>query len=168
MQTDAGRKMQDCMKAVRRMHSSAGKLLKDFDKLVPWPSTSVFQNTATKDLTYATNAAYWMADGVFRYLSCKSNPSLVEAITICFLDDELDEPVLLLGRLEYAQDLWYMHFPLRSSWNHGVAQECIVPEDRAVRIQRAVSISVPLYSIARVSDVSTLLEKIRSVQGVHG
>ena len=181
MPTEAGRKIYECIKAVCRMHASASKLLKDFDKCAAWPSISVFQNTATKDLTYATSASYWMPEGVFRFLSCKENPRLVEAITICFLDDELEEPVLLVGRLEYAKDplqtrgmcdgwdLWYMYFPLRVGWAHGDANECIVPEDRALRIQRATLISVPLYSIERTTDISTLLEKVRTKCAVeHG
>jgi len=175
MQTEAGKKIYECVKAVVRMHSAASRLLQDFDKHVAWPAISVFQNTATKDLTYATSAAYWMPEGVFRYLSCKDNPRLVEALTICFLDDEIQEPTLLMGRLEYAEDplktramcdgwdLWYMYFPRRSSWEHGVAGKCEVPSDRAARIQRAVLISVPLYSITRTADISGLMGRVREV-----
>jgi hypothetical protein len=174
MPSEAGKKIYECIKAVCRMHASASKLLKDFDKYAAWPSISVFQNTATKDLTYAASASYWMPEGVFRYLSCKDNPRLVEAITVCFLDDELEEPVLLIGRLEYAKDplqtrgmcdgwdLWYMYFPVRTGWTHGVADKCVVSEDRALRVQNATLISVPLYSIERAADISTLLKKVRT------
>ena len=89
MPTEAGKKMQQCIEAVCRMHSAAGKLLTDFDKYVAWPSTSVFGNTATKDLTYAIKATFWMSEGVFRYLSRKEDPRIVEAITACFVEPEL-------------------------------------------------------------------------------
>jgi hypothetical protein len=175
MPTEAGKKIYECIKAVCRMHSSASKLLKDFDKYAAWPSISVFKNTATK-VTDATSASYWMPEGVFRYLSCKDNPRLVDAITVCFLDDDLEEPVLLLGRLKYAKDplqtrsvcdvwdLWYMYFPVRLGWTHGVVDKCVVPEDRALRIQNATLISVPLYSIERAGQISTLLEKVRTIK----
>jgi hypothetical protein len=174
MPTEAGKKMQECIGAVCRMHASVSKLLTDFDKYVAWPSTSIFQNTATKELTYATRASFWMPYGVFRYLSCKENPRLVEAITVCFVNSALEEPVLLIGQLQYAEDplqtramcdgwdLWYLYFPLRAHWEHGVPAGCVIPEDRAARIQRATLISVPLYSIVRVTDISTLLEKVRA------
>ncbi len=174
MPTEAGKKIYECIKAVCRMHASASKLLKDFDKYATYPSISVFQNTATKDRTNAASASYWMPEGVFRYLSCKDNPRLVEAITVCFLDNELEEPVLLLGQLEYTKDplqtrgvcdgwdLWYMYFPVRTGWIHGAADKCVVPEDRALRIQSATLISVPLYSIERAEDISTLLKKVRA------
>lgn len=157
------------------MHSATSKLLQDFDKHAAWPSVSVFQNTATKDLTYATSAQYWMPEGVFRYLSCKDHPRLVEAITVCFLDDELEEPILLIGRLEYAEDplqtramcdgwdLWFLYFPIRAGWEHGVAAKCEVPADRAARILNATMISVPLYSITRTADVEGLLRGVRAI-----
>lgn len=175
MQTEAGRKIYECVKAVCRMHSATSRLLQDFDKHVEWPSISVFQNTATKDLTYATSASYWMPEGVFRYLSCRDNPRLVEAITVCFLDDEIDEPTLLLGRLEYAEDplktrstcdgwdLWWLYFPPRPGWKHGVAGKCDIPPDRAARIQKAAMVSVPLYTIMRTADIERLLGEVRAV-----
>ena len=174
MPTEAGKKMQECIKAVCRMHASVSKLLTDFDKYAAWPSTSVFQNTATKELTYATRASFWMPWGVFRYLSCKDDPRLVEAIMVYFVDPTLEEPILLMGRLEYADDplqvramcdgwdLWYLYFPVRPNWAHGLATECVVPADRAPRIRKATLISAPLYSISRIGDISALLQQVRN------
>lgn len=174
MPTEAGKKIYECIKAVCRMHSATSRLLQDFDKYAEWPSVSVFQNTATKDLTYATSAAFWMPEGVFRYLSCKDSPRLVEAITVCFVGNQMEEPILLLGRLEYADDpltmrtmcdgwdLWYLYFPLRSGWEHGIPAKCDIPPGRAARIQRATMISVPLYSIMRTEDIAGLLGKVRA------
>jgi len=175
MQTEAGKKIYECIKAVSRMHSATSKLLQDFDKYAAWPSVSVFQNTATKDLTWATGARHWMATGVFRYLSCKDNPRFVEAITVCFLDDQIEEPILLIGRFEYADDpmkaramcdgwdLWYLYLPLHAGWEHGVAAKCEVPADRATRIQNAAMISVPLYSVTQTAEIARLLNEIRAV-----
>lgn len=177
MPTEAGSKMQECIRAVCRLHASTSKLLTDFDKFVAWPSTSVFQNTATKDLTYATRASFWMPEGVFRYLSCKQDPRMVEAITVCFVEPTLDEPVLLIGRLEYAEDplqvramcdgwdLWYLYFPPQPGWSHNVARNCIVPADRAARISKTTLISAPLYGISRMADIEALLVSVRSLSG---
>lgn len=175
MPTEAGEKMQQCIRAVCRMHASVSKLLTDFDKYASWPSTSIFGNTATKDLTYATKASFWMPEGVFRYLSCNENPRLVEAITVCFIEPTVDEPVLLIGRLEYAEDplqvrtmcdgwdLWYLYAPVRPGWVHGVGTDCAIPADRGARIRKATLVSTPLYSISRVADVAGLLERVQDV-----
>jgi len=176
MPTEAGQKMQQCLNAVCRMHASVSKLLTDFDKYVPWPSASVFGNTATKDLTYATKAEFWMPEGVFRYLSCKENPRLVQAITICFVEPSIEEPVLLIGQLEYVDDplqvrtacdgwdLWYLYFPLRTPWPDGTPVSCSIPSDRAARIRNATLISAPLYSVCRIGDLGALLERLRGAQ----
>ena len=173
MPTEAGQKMQQCLNAVCRMHASVSKLLTDFDKYVPWPSASVFGNTATKDLTYATKAEFWMPEGVFRYLSCKENPRLVQAITSCFVEPSIEEPVLLIGQLEYADDplqmrtmcdgwdLWYLYFPVPQGWTDRMAVRCTVPADRAARIRKATLISAPLYSIHRVADVAALINSVK-------
>ncbi len=99
---------------------------------------------------------------------------LVEAVTVCFVEPELEEPVLLIGRLEYAKDprlphgvcdgwdLWYLYFPVRPGWTHGVADKCLIPEAQVAKIQNATLISVPLYSIERSADISALLEKVRT------
>lgn len=179
MPTEAGSKMQECVKAVCRMHASVSKLLSDFDKYVSWPSTSVFGNTATKDLTYATKAAFWMPEGVFRYLSRRDNPRLVQAITVCFVDPMLEEPALLIGEIEYADDplqmrtmcdgwdLWYLYFPVPPSWTHRIAVNCAVPADRAARIQRATLISAPLYSISQTADIAALLKGLKEASEVQ-
>lgn len=173
MPTEAGQKMQQCLNAVCRMHSSVSKLLLDFDKYVSWPSVSVLQNNATKELTYATKAQFWMAWGVYRYLSCRDNPELVEGITVYFIDPDLDEPLVLMGRLEYADDplqnrgicdgwdLWYIYYAARTGWVHNVPVTCGIPEDRATRIRNATLVSAPLYSISRIADIQQLLNSVR-------
>lgn len=173
MPTEAGRKMQACINAVCRMHASVSKLLLDFDKYVPWPSVSIFQNYVTKDLTYATKAQFWMPWGVYRYLSCKDNPRFVEAIMVYFVDPELEEPLVLVGSLEYADDplqtramcdgwdLWYLFYAMRHGWPHNLPVTCTVPADRSARIQKARLASAPLYSISRIADVAVLLESVR-------
>jgi hypothetical protein len=97
---------------------------------------------------------------------------------VCFLDDELEEPILLIGRLEYAEDplqtramcdgwdLWYLYFPIRAGWEHGVAAKCEVPADRAARIQKATMISAPLYNITRIADIAGLLNKVRALSSI--
>ena len=173
MSTEAGKKMQECINAVCRMHASVSKMLTDFDKCVALPTTSVFQNQATRDLTYATKASFWMPEGVFRYLSCKENPRLVEGITVCFVEPSIKEPVLLIGQLEYADDplrvrsmcegwdLWNLYFPVTRGWVDQVPVSCTVPPPRSERIQKAKLISAPLYSISRIADVTALLEQVR-------
>jgi hypothetical protein len=173
MSTDDGKKIQSAIKAVCQMHSDVSKLLLDFDGLAPWPSESVFGNTATRDLTAQARTPYWMSEGVFRYLSNKAEPSLVEAITVCFIDPKLVEPLLLLGRIRYAVgedgtiagrcepwDLWNLHFLWNKDWQERVPKDCSAPDQS--RIISARVIAAPLYSIGSLSEVGDLLTRMRN------
>jgi hypothetical protein len=173
MPTEAGTKMQKGISAVCRMHSAVSKLIVDFDKNVPWSSTSVFGNFATKDLTYHTKASYWMPEGVFRYLSSKADPKLVEAITVCFIDSRLVEPLLLIGRLEYADDpiqvrslcdgwdLWNLYFEWNKDWQERVPMNCKIAPEAASRIRAATLVAAPLYSVTSMNDVVELMKRAR-------
>lgn len=175
MPTEAGTKMQKGISAVCRMHAAVSKLLVDFDKSVPWSSASVFGNFATKDLTYHTKTSYWMPEGVFRYLSSKADPKVVEAITVCFIDARLVEPLLLIGCLEYADDpvqaksvcdgwdLWNLYF----EWNKDRVErepiKCKIPPDVASRLRAATIIAAPLYSITSMNQVVELMRRVRAL-----
>ena len=59
-------------------------------------------------------------------------------------------------------DLWFLYFPLRPDWVHGVPRNGIIPTDRATRILKATLVSSPLYSISRMADVAALLASVRA------
>lgn len=173
MSADDGKKIQAAIRAVCQMHSDVSKLLLDFDDFVPWPCESVFGNVATRDLTAQARAKYWMSDGVYRYLLSKAEPGLVEAITVCFNSPELVEPLLLLGRIQYAVgdgreiaavcepwDLWYLYFN-RKERQLRVSLDCTTSDQS--RIISARVIAAPLYSIGSRSEVGDLLTTLRNV-----
>jgi hypothetical protein len=63
-----------------------------------------------------------MPEGVYRYLSCKAEPKLVEAAMVCFVSPRLEEAVLILAQIKYQDaegdvrsvckewDLWQLYF----------------------------------------------------------
>jgi len=174
MSTDNGKKIQAAVKAVCQMHNDVSKLLMDFDDFAPWPCESVFGNAATRDLTAQARAKYWMSEGVYRYLSSKEEPGLVEAITACFIDSKLVEPLLLLGRMRYAVggdqtiagvcepwDLWNLYFLWNKDWQERVPKDCSAPDKS--RITSARAIATPLYSVGSLSEVGDLLIKLRTL-----
>jgi hypothetical protein len=172
MTTENGQKIQGAIKAVCQMHRDVSKLLLDFDDFAPWPCDPVFGNNATRDLTTQARTKYWMCEGVYRYLSSKTHPGLVEAITVCFLEPNLIEPLLLLGRIQYEiaegatvagtcepWDLWYLYFK-NENWQSRCPRNCPTPD--ASRIKTAWVVATPLYSIGSLAEVGDLLVALRS------
>ena len=115
-----------------------------------------------------------MSEGVYRYLYNKTQPGLVEAITVCFIGPTLTEPLLLLGQIQYAVgdsgtlaglceiwDLWFLYFDWNTDWQHQVPKNCVAPDQS--RIISARVIAAPLYSIGSRSEVGELLTTLRTV-----
>jgi len=174
MSAGDGKKIQSAIRAVCQMHSDVSKLLLDFDDFAPWPCESVFGNAATRDLTAQARTKYWMSEGVYRYLYSRAQPALVEAITVCFIDSRLVEPLLLLGRMQYAVgedrtitglcepwDLWRLYFDWNKDSPQRVPIDCSVPDQ--TRIVSARVIAAPLYSVGSRSEVGELLNTLRTV-----
>jgi hypothetical protein len=118
MSADDGKKIQAAIRAVCQMHSDVSKLLLDFDEFAPWPFESVFGNSVTKYETSQARATYWMSEGVYRYLYNKTQPGLVEAITVCFIDSELVEPSCSSGECNMR---WARTGRLLDFANHGTS-----------------------------------------------
>ena len=173
MNTESGQKMQKALRAVCLMHKEVGKLLLEFDNLMPWACESVFGSTVTKDLKHHPGADFWMCEGVYRYLASKEEPGVLDALTVCFVNPSLAEPLLLLGRIEYSigenaeiadvcdgWDLWYLYFTWNKDWQLGVPKQCQVPAGSHIKSARVIA--VPLYSIGSVSAVGEHLARLRA------
>lgn len=169
-QTDYGKKMEQAIRAVAKMHAQVSQLLSDCDSLFP-DYESVFANTATRDLTYNVRADHWMADGVFRYWFQPGQS--VPAITATFYRDGQEEPLLLVGCIDYSDvnsqnlkekcnswDLWWA----LTDWADqpvplGEAFDLSEPDDKGTILKMKI-IAVPLFHIENLADVKRLFEKV--------
>jgi hypothetical protein len=114
-----------------------------------------------------------MPEGVFRYLSCKTNPKLVEAITVSFVKRQAIEPMLLVGSLEYVEDplqvkstceawdLWNIYFHWDTGWVDREPKVFEVPHEKPTRIRTAKVVSAPLYSLSSMKDFAGILQSVR-------
>lgn len=172
-ETDYGKKMGQALRAVAKMHSQVSQLLSDCDSLFP-DYESVFGNTATGDLTYHVRAKYWMAEGVFRYWFQQGQP--VPGITAIFYREDQEQPLLLVGRIDYSGidsqnlkekcspwDLWWA----LTDWAEqppAIGQAFDLPEpDAKGTILSMKVITVPLFHVENLTDVKELFGKV----GVH-
>ena len=169
--TEYGEKVGAALKAVVQLHIDTSKLLVDFDKKM-LGYTSVFANVATSELTYHVRAEGWIASGVYRYYAKAEQPGLIDAITVCFLDPRLTEPLLVVAELKYhlesgadikqickPWDLWSLYF----DWCSGAGEQQIIATKDADngRIEWAKLKAVPLYTIQQIADVKQILDEVR-------
>jgi hypothetical protein len=170
-----GALINDAVRAVAGMHGDTSKLLLDCDKHIGKGRTSVFGNFATKELTYAVQAEYWMACGVFRFYVAGSNR--VEAVTVSFWEESAAEPMFLLAEIQYrcdsaaedgltvikeicdGWDAWYLYF----DWGQRTPDVVLTYENvDDGRIESARLIAVPLFSIASIDQVVALRNRLHA------
>ena len=174
MTADYGKKVTMALHAVRRLHSDTSKLLVDCDKKrYAEGCYSVFENVATRDLTYNVNAEYWMAQAVYRYYANDAKPGLVEALTVCFFDERIDEPILLTAQFQYqvaanelvkdlcaAWDAWDLFFEPPGE-RKPLGKVHICRKFPRQTLQWGKVLAAPLYSIQRIEDVEQMVQEVR-------
>lgn len=165
-----GKQVGMALRAVEQMHSDCSRLLLDFDrKMEGW--TPIYGNFATRDLTYHVRAQRWMAEGVYRLYSHKSNRATVRGLTISFIEPDSDEPLLLVAEIKYGVkisdiktacrewDLWGIFF----DWGGQRVFNQVLqfgPIDPQKRIESAKLIAKPLYSIKSMEEVAALMDQV--------
>src|SRR5580700_7523452 len=103
MPEDYGALINGAVRAIVKMHGDTSKLLIDCDKRIGKGRTSVFGNSATRDLKYNVLAEYWMAQAVYRYYLI--SPNYVESVTVSFWEESTAEPMFLLAQIQYASNV---------------------------------------------------------------
>jgi hypothetical protein len=166
MTTEQGQKIAGALKAIIRMHSDTSKLLIDCDKHIGRNRKSIFGSYATRELTWNVQADYWMAHSVYRYY--EEGPSLVDGVHITFFHAGREmEPVLKVARIAYkpgvsepfdSWDIWWLYFEHLEQKELGSVLECADADEG--RIAWARLIAVPLFSIARIEDVTVLMNRV--------
>lgn len=172
MSTEYGKRITGALKAVAQLHSDTSKLLVDWDsRMLGSGWMSVFDNVATRNLTYHVKADFWMAEGVFRYYFNEAFPKAVKNVTVCFLARQIAEPILLTANIHYrvesgthikqvckGWDTWQMYF----DWTKGAELEKVIEcsELDNGRIESAAVLGVPLYSINKIEDVEAKMLQV--------
>lgn len=176
---DYGRRMGMALKAIRQMFADTSKLLQDCDGSIgKGKPLATKGNNATRDISYSLGKP-WLAKIAFRCYAADQvgDPGLVEVVSAVFFAEqhELEEPLLLVGRLHYQLGDNSLAdvcdgFHLSSSFfqlgdralNAVLENRQIVTRDASIDWCKVIG--VPLYSIASMADVEALMERIRQAQ----
>lgn len=180
MSDDYGRKIEQALAAVRRMHADVSKLLVDLDKTIGRGKTSVYGGRATSDMSGSYREPRWMTWFVHRYFVSgnEADASLVEAISVCFIDptepQRFDEPLLILGQIAYRLEPGQPVKAVCQEWDLVRAyldwvnpslkdnvQTGQLPEERK-DIRWFKVIGFPLFLIGSMDRVVALMDRVRA------
>ena len=170
MSDDYGKRLMLALRAVQQLHADSSKLLLEIDRRMEG-YTSIFGNFATRDLKYKVDSTRYMAEGIYRHYQARGS-TVVPSFTVAFFDSRLDEPVIIVAETEYNSegelrricngwDPWNMLLDWSGRW----PTSDIVTTDAAQangRIVAAQLLARPLFSIEKVDDVLSMLQRVQS------
>ena len=170
--TGYGKKIGQALKAVATMHSQVSQLLSDCDSLFP-DYEPVFGNIVTSGLTYHLKADFWMARAVYRYWFQQGKPVLGVTAMFRSMAVELEQPLFLVGCIEYPDttsqnirqrcDGWHLWLALRDWAPKPLALSEVInlpdPDGKGT-IRNMKLIAVPLFEIENLDDVRMLFKRI--------
>jgi len=178
---DHGRNIALAFRYIQQIFKETSQLMKKLDSLMGKDWIPTYGNRTTKEVT--SQLAYpesWLVQGSFRLYSSRKEPSIRKGITIAYWSDEIEEPILIAGKLNYILDettgrpkaedhwdLWYAWFEkdFEKKIIDGSVQKVKI-EATPLRdyIREAKAFAIPLVSIQSETDIKTkLYDKLRDL-----
>ena len=160
--TSAFRYIQQVLKECQRL------IFKIDNQMAPeWGN--LYGNRITKDVSASLQESdRWIVEAIFRVYQNDEDGLINKCITITFWGDEVEEPIITVGKIVYSDidkrnhwDLWYIWFAwsdANEDNNYELDGKVIVfQSEECKHIDEAHVFSLPLISI---TDDEVLMEKI--------
>jgi hypothetical protein len=170
--SDLGRNMELVFEYVQQIFKETAQLMKKLDSLMPvgkdWMPT--YGNRTTKEVTsHLEEPERWLVEASFRIYDSKKDPAVKKGITITYWGEDIDQPILIGGKIVYKLDgqrkgpVRDDHWDLWSLWfQEGEGKHItygnifkVVPQETNLKdyIQEAVVFAIPLASVCSEDDV---------------
>lgn len=170
--SDLGRNMQLVFEYVQKNFKETAQLMKKLDSLMPvgkdWIPT--YGNRTTKEVTsHLDDPERWLVEASFRIYDSKKEPNIKKGITITYWGKDIDQPILVAGKINYMLDrqtkrpikddhwdLWYLWFGenVEKHESNGKIFK-VIPRETHLKeyIKEASVFAIPLVSVRSEDDV---------------
>lgn len=164
-----GRQITLAFQYIQQVFRECQRLIFKIDNQMAPEWGNLYGNRITKDVTSNLQEPdWWLVEAIFRIYQNNSNERINKGITITFWGDEVEQPIITVGKIVYSDidkrdywDLWSIWFEwtdenedndyeLNGRVNHFRSEECKY-------IEEAYVFSLPLISI---TDDDVLIEKL--------
>ena len=109
---------------IQQVFVECQKLLLKADNLMAPEWKTVYGNLITRDVSKSLqDPKHWIADAIFRVYENEAGSSTVKGITIAFWGENVDQPVIVAGKIDYADSNKRMHWDLWNAWFAGNDEE---------------------------------------------
>jgi len=169
---DLGKSIGLAFRYIQQIFKETSQLMQKLDSLMGKDWMPTYGNRTTKEVTSQLGSPLgWLVEASFRIYDKKNEPNIKKGITVAYWSKDIEEPILIAGKLDYildestkkpkAQD----HWDLWSAWfeedyenkkvNGSIRR--VIPEESLLRnyIKEAAVFALPLVSIQSEADIKT-------------
>jgi len=157
---------------IQQIFKETSQLMQKLDTLMGKDWSSAYGSRTTKEVTSQLGSPEaWLVEASFRIYNSKKESNIKKGITVAYWSKEIEEPILVAGKLDYilddqtgrpkAED----HWDLWSAWfeenyegkNPDGSIYRIQPEESHLKdyIKEALLFAIPLVSIKSEADIKT-------------
>jgi hypothetical protein len=167
---DQGKNMRLAFEYVQQIFRETSQLMKKLDSLMGKDWVPTYGNRTTRDVTsHIDEPDGWLVEAVFRIYNSRKEPRVKKGITIAFWGDDIEEPILVAGKLKYVVDKTSKkiakdnHWDLWGGWFYndsgvpiadGVVRE-LNDKSKVEHVLDAKGFAIPLVSITSEKDIKT-------------
>lgn len=168
--TEKGKQINAVFLYVSQVFKECQRLIYKIDSEMAPEWNNLYGNRITKNLSAdLRNPDFWLIYGIFRYYENEISPLINKGINISLWDDyELEEPIIIAGKINYNDISKRDHWDLWSIWHDWESEDesssfnidgkvNYFKSEECEYIKEAYVFSLPLVEI---SDDETLLEKV--------
>jgi hypothetical protein len=168
--SNLGRNMGLAFRYIQQIFKETAQLMRKLDSLMGKDWIPTYGNRTTRDVTSRIDDPdYWLVEASFRIYDSKNEPSIKKGITIVYWGENIDQPILIVGKMSYILDSTTgrpkstQHWDLWDAWferdHEGKKTDGTVYEVKYEQeddyIEEARVFAIPLVSIQSEDDIKT-------------
>ncbi len=180
LSTEYGRKLGQAFKAVRKLHEQTAQLLRDCDReMVQRDYDVAAGQEVSRPTSRKIDKPEWIVDLLYRAYSSKRgwNGRLLNVTVVFFAEDEVPEPLLFVGMIQYrdtdGKNLKDFDVNALHMYDNTGDWEEILESLGSVRkrpgesggVDWSVFIVRPLLSIQKFEDVREMINRVEHFEG---
>lgn len=168
--SELGKNMELTFRYIQQIFKETAQLMKKLDSLMGKDWIPTYGNRTTRDVTsHIDEPNYWLVEASLRIYDSVNEPNIKKGITVVYWGENIDQPILIVGKMNYILDSTterpkgQYHWDLWDAWLEGDYKERktdgsvyqVKYEREDYYIKEAKVFAIPLVSIQSEDDIKT-------------
>ncbi|TET40104.1 MAG: hypothetical protein E3J66_07345 [Dehalococcoidia bacterium] len=168
--SDLGENIGLAFRYIQQIFKETAQLMRKLDGLMGKDWRPTYGNRTTRDVTsHIDDPDYWLVEASFRIYDSTNEPNTKKGITVVYWGENIDQPILIVGKMDYILDSTTQrpkrqhHWDLWDAWFERDYEERktdgtvyqVKYEREDDYVEEARVFAIPLISIQSEDDIKT-------------